>query len=465
MDKYRKLTKNTFIFFVGEAGTKLAAFFMLRYYTSVLTTSEYGLIDLILTTASILVPIITLGINQGVFRFSMDRDIDRTQVLSIGLIISTAGNLLLLLVISVVDLQFEFWNYILFAWLICFTTGTKTIIVNYCRGIEKVKLFAAAGLIQSAIQIGTAIVLISGFGLRIKGYIYAVAIANVLVSIIVSIGIRKEFHFKWRIDTVLTKQMLLYSIPLIVQLIGWLLMSSIDKYVILAHLTTSDNGMYSAADKLPMLITTISAIFMRAWQMSSVDESKSVDKAAFYSKIFQLLHITLALASMVLLLAIRPIYAILVGPAFEGSWQYTPFLIVSAVFSSFASFISANYIAMKKTNGAVYTTAAAAVLNLILNIILTRRFGISGTAFATMLSYIALWILVAINTAKFVRIEMNMKKFIATYLLLLAQAFIVACGHSLYPVQAALIALMVILNYRDIIAVYQKVMRRLRRMR
>ena len=48
MDKYKRLTKNTFIFFLGETGTKIAAFFMLRYYTSVLTTSEFGIVDLII---------------------------------------------------------------------------------------------------------------------------------------------------------------------------------------------------------------------------------------------------------------------------------------------------------------------------------------------------------------------------------------------------------------------------------
>ncbi|MDD3919727.1 MAG: hypothetical protein PHO41_00915, partial [Eubacteriales bacterium] len=95
MNKYKKLTRNTGIFFLGESAVKIVAFFMLRYYTSVFSLSEYGIADLIITTAVFLEPLITLGINQGVFRFSMDRDIDHSKVLTIGIALAFAGNLLL----------------------------------------------------------------------------------------------------------------------------------------------------------------------------------------------------------------------------------------------------------------------------------------------------------------------------------------------------------------------------------
>lgn len=465
MNKYKRLTRNTFIFFLGEMGTKIAAFFMLRYYTVVLTTSEYGIIDLIVTTASFLLPIVTLGISQGVLRFSMDTDIDRSNVLSIGIIIAVIGNTILLLLIKVIHLQFELWDYIMYVWLMCFTNSINSIISNFCRGIERSKLYATAGVIQALIQIVLAFALISGLRLHMRGYIYTAAIANVLASLIIIIAIRNDFHFRLRIDKALCKRMLIYSIPLIVYLIGWLVLSSIDRYVILAQLSTSDNGMYSAASKIPLLITTVSAIFLGAWQLSSVAEHKSADKEAFYSKIFQLLHITLALISMVLIILIRPIYSILVGAAFEGCWQYTPFLIISATFSCFASFAATNYVAMKETRGAVYTMTAAAVINFFLNILLTRRFGINGTAFATMISFIILWLLITFNTAKYVRIRINYIKFAITYLLLLIQAFIIASGNSLYYAQIALLIIMVWINFKDIITVYKKIVVQLNLMR
>lgn len=462
MNKYQKLTKNTLIFFIGDTGSKIAAFFMLRYYTSVLSTSEFGIVDLIITTSTLLLPMITLGINEGVFRFSMDRELDRSKVLSIGLSITLAGNLILLLLIATIPLKYEFWDYRVLIWLICITSGIRDIVANYARGIERTKLFAISGVIQSVIQIAAAVALISGLHLKIQGYIYAMSIANTLTAVVIAVAIRKDFHFRLRLDKVLVKRMLVYSIPLIAHLICWWAMSSIDRYVILAQLSTSDNGMYSAASKVPLLITTVSAVFFKAWQLSSVDEAKSEDKEAFYNTIFQLLNITLVLTSMMLLILIRPIYSVLVGAAFDGCWQYTPFLIISVVFSIFASFLGTNYLAMMETKGAVYTSAAAAIVNLILNILFTKRFGISGTAFATMISFIFLWILRRINTAKYVKTTIEYRKFIPTYILLLAQAFIIATGNSLYWVQAILIALVVWINFRDILQIVKRTIHHLR---
>ena len=456
MNRYQRLTRNTVIYFIGSTGSKIVSFLMVRYYTGVLTTSEYGIVDLIIATASFLMPMITLGINEGVFRFSMDKEGDRSKVLSSGLLIAFIGNMFLLLIIGSIHLDSEIWAYRAFAWLICFTSSINTILASYCRGIERSKLYAMSGVAQSVIQIVASIILISAMHLKMEGYIYATAIANSLTAVIIAVGIRKDVRFRLKIDKVLSKRMLIYSAPLIANSICWWVMSSIDKYVILAKLTTADNGMYSAAGKVPALITMVGSIFFQAWQLSSVAESKSADKEEFYNKIFHMLHIVLVLVSMALLILIRPIYSILVGEAFAGSWQYTPFLIMSLIFSFFASFLGTNYIAMKKTSGALYTSAIAAVVNTVLNIFLIQKWGLSGTAFATMLSYIVLFVLRMLHTAKYVKIHIRYLKFLPTYLLLLGQAFIIASGRSLYWVQAILIALVIWMNFKDIIQIIKK---------
>lgn len=465
MDKYKKLTENTVIFFLGEIFIKVAALFMLRYYTNIFTTSEYGIIDLIITTSFFIIPFVTLGINQAVLRFSLDKNIDQSQVLTIGILIAVIGHLLLLILINVIDLKYALWDYIVYIWMISFASSIKAITMSYCRGIERSKLYTASGMILSVIQIIAAITLISGFHLQIKGYVFASTLSSSLTVLIILFAVRKEFHFRLRIDKALVKQMVVYSIPLIVYIIGWEILSFLDRYIILSQLSTAENGMYSAASKVPMLITTASAIFMKAWQVSSVNEVQSAAKEEFYNNIFQLLHIALALVSMVILILIRPIYSIIVGAMFDGCWQYTPFLIISAIFACFVGFLQTNYIAMKKTMGVVFSTIIAAVINLILNMLLTKHFGINGTAFATMLSFIIFWLLIMFNTAKYVKIRIDYKKFIPTYLLLLAQAFIIANGKSLYPVQAALIVLVILLNLKDIKTIVQKVIYRLRRMR
>lgn len=69
MGKYRALARNTVIISAGTLLSKLVTFFMVRLYTGVLTPAEYGTGDLLITTVSLLMPFVSFGISDGVFRF------------------------------------------------------------------------------------------------------------------------------------------------------------------------------------------------------------------------------------------------------------------------------------------------------------------------------------------------------------------------------------------------------------
>lgn len=52
------LMKNTIIFAIGNFGTKMISFFLVPLYTNLLSTGEYGIVDLILTIGTVLIPCI-----------------------------------------------------------------------------------------------------------------------------------------------------------------------------------------------------------------------------------------------------------------------------------------------------------------------------------------------------------------------------------------------------------------------
>lgn len=46
-------------------------FFLVPLYTNILTTSEYGVVDLINTVCTVLAPILILNISEAVMRFAL----------------------------------------------------------------------------------------------------------------------------------------------------------------------------------------------------------------------------------------------------------------------------------------------------------------------------------------------------------------------------------------------------------
>lgn len=74
MDRYKKLTVNTLILTIGTVGSKIITFLMLPFYTNVLSTAQYGTVDLLIQTGSFLVPIFTIGIASSITRFGLDNE-------------------------------------------------------------------------------------------------------------------------------------------------------------------------------------------------------------------------------------------------------------------------------------------------------------------------------------------------------------------------------------------------------
>ena len=89
MSREKDLAKNTIIITIGNICTKLITFFLLPLYTGILSTAEYGTVDLLNTLVSLLLPIITFQIEQAIFRELIEKRKDMQgmkEVISTGII-------------------------------------------------------------------------------------------------------------------------------------------------------------------------------------------------------------------------------------------------------------------------------------------------------------------------------------------------------------------------------------------
>lgn len=79
--RYKSLIKDTGIFALGNIGSKLILFVLMPLYTNFMTTEEYGTADLVLTFARLLIPIVSVVIQDAVLRFGMMHDLREENVL------------------------------------------------------------------------------------------------------------------------------------------------------------------------------------------------------------------------------------------------------------------------------------------------------------------------------------------------------------------------------------------------
>ena len=73
MNKGKNLIKNTLVLLIGKISVQFISFLMLPLYTGVLSTNDYGIIDIVLTYVALFSPVVTLQLEMAVFRFLVDK--------------------------------------------------------------------------------------------------------------------------------------------------------------------------------------------------------------------------------------------------------------------------------------------------------------------------------------------------------------------------------------------------------
>ncbi len=455
MNKYSKLAQNTTIFFIANFGSKVLSFLFVRFYTELLTTVEYGIIDLLHTTANLATPIITLCITEAVLRFSIDDEQNRGKILTNGMLVAMLGNALFVFTAPLFMRVETFSENVVWIYLLTFTNCVYTIVAHFSRGIGKSKLFAFSGILHTFLQILLNIVLLVGFSLGIKGYLIASVLSNTLTAIVVIVLGKLHTYIIKNIDRKYLKQMIIYSLPLIPNSIFWWIMQSANRYIITFFLSASFNGLYAVANKIPTLITTLSSIFFQAWQISAVEDAKSDDRSSFYTTVFNGLSTMLIVATSAILLVLQPLYKFMTEESYHSSWTCVPFLLCATVFSCFTSFLGTNYVAMKKTNGVFFTTVGGAIVNVVLNLVLIPIIDIRGTALATMVAFFVTWITRAFDTRKFVKIKYSVSSFILPMIIVVIQATLLTFRVESVFIQLALFGAICVLCLKTLVSFSQ----------
>ena len=417
------LLKNTVIFSIGNFGTKIISFFLVPLYTNILTTREYGTVDLIYTIGMVLVPLLTLNIGESIMRFALDKDADCDKIMSTGITILIFGAIIGLLILPIANLFESVSNYSIYIYLYTLTLAFSQIFLCYLRGKEFLLKYSIGNIIQSLTIAIFNIIFLIGMKKGIEGYLMAYILANVCTGLYgfwagkVNLVIKK-----YSIDIELSKNMIKYSVVLIPNSFMWWIMNSSDRMMVSAMISVTANGVYAVAYKIPTLLSTITTIFNQAWSYSAIREDESEDKEEYNNRVYDNLVTIVIVVATGLLMIMKPFLSVYVGKEYYAAWHYVPYLIVGFVFMTLGSFIATSYTVHKDSMGFLISGTVGAIINLILNFILIPMMGVSGAAFATCISYFGVFAYRIKDTQKYIKLRVFKRKQICGYALLILSA-------------------------------------------
>ena len=456
----KKLVKETGWFAIGNFGSKILSLLLVPVFTNILTTGEYGVIDIINTTINLLIPVLTLEMAHGIFRFAMDKTCDTRSVASNCMLVTVISSVVLLLIYPIIELLLpsvvQYWWYFFF---IYFFNSISSVLSMFMKGIDKSHVFAIQGVIYTFVFAVCNIVFLVGLKMRVEGYLLSLVLAHVASCVFITIaGDVKSYISLKNLDKSLMRDIFKFSVPMIPATVAWWIMSSIDRYMLLYMCGAEANGLYGVAHKLPSVISVLTNFFIYAWQITAVRNMDEEDAGEYASKVYRILFVMGITICFVMISVSELLGLFFFKKEFYSAWTMTPSLSISAIFSTFTLFIGAQFTASKRSDLHLKSNLIAMVTNIILNYVLIKTFGINGAAYGTMISYFIILIYRQIKIKELIDFRYNSLKLYLSCTLLMVAGVVVSFDVPYYYVVSILaFAVAIIIHRHDYVEIFSAV--------
>jgi len=274
-------------------------------------------------------------------------------------------------------------------------------------------------------------------------------IANIFASIITFLLLLKQLrqlHFS--LDTALYKQMLKYSMPIMLVGFAGMINEVLDRIIMTRLLPYSDIvnkeqlGIYGFNYKFAMLVT----MFLQAYRFAAEPlffkhAEKSDSKTILASTMkYYTICVCVIFLSIVLFLPLIQYLFILYSPksaAYFVGADIIPILLMANICLGIYFNISTWYKVTDKTYVGAIISIVGAMITIVMNVILVPKIGYFGAAWATLACYVSMVIIGYITEQKYYPIPYNYKRIL--FYLFFALALFLVLKFAILPIALSLL--------------------------
>ena len=398
MSKTRNLAKTTAILSVGKLCLQAATFIVLALYTFYLSKHEYGVVDLLLTYVSLLLPIATLRLEAAVFRYITEKRQIRDNHISYAMYALRITGCVLIIMAIIAAITSYIYNEPLFlvVWLLLAVQALQTVFMEYVRGIGATKRYAAASIIQAILLVVLSIIFVIIVGLKVHGVLMAMLLSSLgalVWSIMRTADFMRDFTKKQNRVYMKKHEMLRFSLPLVPSTLSWWVINAADRTIIAVILGVGATGVFAVASKFAAILMVIFPIFGMALTESAILHIDKKDSGQFFSKTFDA-AIRASVSLALLIVAGAAVFLpLVIGPEFMEARRYIPILVIATLFNNIVGLYSAIYIAKKMTRQIMTMSFVAAGISIVMTLVGIHIIGLYAAAISTLMAYLvmALW--------------------------------------------------------------------------
>lgn len=414
----------------------MVSFVMIPIYTRFLSPADYGILELITITLSILSIVLASGITDAVSRFYFDykETKDRNKVVSVGLISFMALGLASFVILApfssfmseTILESSEYSSFFLIAVGYMSVGFVLQVIFAYFRVTRRSISLTLSNLAGLVVSLSLNILFVVVLEIGVRGILLATLISQSLQVLVLLPMVLKRvgFHFERR----LFKNMFKFGFPIIFSQISHQMVTASDRFFIKAFASLADTGLYSLGYKLGALVVTfVGTPFDMIWTPRRIENFGQEQAEKDFARIFTIFIAVISLVGLFVSILVEDLLKLLVAEPFWDAYKVVPIIALTYVFHSFNYHFHIGLLIKKKTMLYAGINMATAALNLILNYFLIKAYSIWGAAIATLICYIFKPTLIYYYSNRIYPILMEKNKLVA----ILGSATLVYLGCSM----------------------------------
>ena len=435
----RTLAKETAIYGLSSIIGRFLNWLLVPLYTFVLQQqSDYGIVTNLYAWTALLLVILTYGMETGFFRFANKEECKAGAVYTT--VLTSVGFTSLLFAVLCVVLRQPIANvlnypthsdFIAMLGVVVSMDAFGSIPFSYLRYKKRPMKFAVLKLLMIFINIAFNIfflvicpkvqdsALVSWFYRPDYGVGY-VFVANLISTLSVTLMLLPDILAeKYAFSFALLKQILRYSLPLLILGIAGVMNQTLDK-ILFPFLypgdAQSELGIYGACFKIAMVMMMFTQAFRYAYEpyiFSKHKDKNSVEAYADAMKYFVIFSLLILLGMIVYLDLLK----LIIAPSYWVGLKVVPIVLWAYVFQGIFFNLSLWYKLTDNTRFGAYFSIIGCFITLIINVAFVPRFSYMASACASLVCYFVIMLLSYFIGKKYLYVPYDLRR-IGFYILL-----------------------------------------------
>jgi O-antigen/teichoic acid export membrane protein len=436
LNPIKRLAGQTAIYGVSTIMARLMNYLMVPIHTRIFSPPDYGIVGEMYAYVSLLIVLLTYGMETAFFRYYEKNNSDREKVYNTTLlsliITSTIFILAAIFLAKPIANSIRYPNnseYVIWFALIIAFDAICSIPFAKLRAINRPKVFAFVKIFNISIYVvlNLFFLLLCPYWVKngiLQGFtsvIYnpSIGVGYIFIANLVASGITlfllwiivplSKLHFSKEI----WKKMIKYALPLLIFGLAGIVNETIDR-ILLKYLSPSDIamsqvGIYSACYKISIMMTIVIQAFKYAAEPFFFSQAKESNAKVLYADVMKYFVILCSLIFLIIMLYIDVVKYFIGEKYFEGL-TIVPILLLANMFLGIFYNLSIWYKLTDKTHYGAYLSIFGAIITLALNFLLIPFIGYLGSAWATFACYLSMMIASYFIGQKHYHVNYNIKR-------------------------------------------------------